>query len=302
MKICVVDSTTYASLVPQIIPQARIVISPDNAAYYRNLQDNICNVLAGDQFETSAATVKNNGYLGSYEQGNSFFSKEPLALVTRDDDPTWADFVSWIVEGLLHAEEKNITQSNPSLFFTSDLFGIQYNKMFVNAIAAVGNYAEIYKRNLQSVVPRKPVNTINDGTSGLIYSMPFGDLEQDGPAPLPGSTLQTITYRGYLRCGITRRAIFAVFDTATETYSGFDVDFCRALSAAIFGGVTNTIEFRDLVATERFVALQRGDVDVLSRITTHNFERDVYEPTAKVGFTFSQPDFYDGIGFGGIPP
>jgi hypothetical protein len=83
---------------------------------------------------------------------------------------------------------------------------------------------------------------------------------------------------------------------------GFDVDFCRALSAAIFDGVTDTVVYTDLPASERFQALQNGDVEVLSRLTTLTLSRDVLEPNTGVGFSFSQPNFYDGLTFGGIPP
>lgn len=84
--------------------------------------------------------------------------------------------------------------------------------------------------------------------------------------------------------------------------TGFDVDFCKALSAAIFDGVSDTVEYTDLAASERFQALQDGTVDVLSRLTTVTLQRDVMEPNANAGFSFSQPNFYDGLIFGGIPP
>jgi ABC-type amino acid transport substrate-binding protein len=83
---------------------------------------------------------------------------------------------------------------------------------------------------------------------------------------------------------------------------GFDVDFCKALAAAIFNGETNTVEYTDLSASVRFQALEQGDVDVLSRLTTDTLHGDVREPTTGTGFAFSQPDFYDGLTFGGIPP
>jgi len=143
---------------------------------------------------------------------------------------------------------------------------------------------------------------INDGTTGLIYGMPFGDPSSNGPSPLSGSTLRTIEDRGFLRCGITRRSIFAEFDTATQEWFGLDIDFCKAISAAIFDGVTSSVVYSVLPATDRFIALAEGQVDVLSRITTLTLERDVNEPTSGVGFSFSQPDFYDGLSFGGIPP
>jgi ABC-type amino acid transport substrate-binding protein len=77
---------------------------------------------------------------------------------------------------------------------------------------------------------------------------------------------------------------------------GLDVDFCLAIAAAI--GVTN-VEFSDLSESERFVKLQNGDVDVLSRITVATLQADVLEPSTGVGFSFSQPTFYDGLAFGG---
>jgi hypothetical protein len=83
---------------------------------------------------------------------------------------------------------------------------------------------------------------------------------------------------------------------------GFDVDFCRALSAAIFDGVTHTVVYTDLPASVRFQELQEGKVDVLSRLTTVTLSRDVKEPATGVGFQFSQPNFYDGLTFAGVPP
>lgn len=80
------------------------------------------------------------------------------------------------------------------------------------------------------------------------------------------------------------------------------MDFCRALSSALFNGVTDTVVYTDLPASERFQALQDGTVDVLSRLTTVTLSRDVKETATNVGFQFSQPNFYDGLTFGGIPP
>jgi general L-amino acid transport system substrate-binding protein len=80
------------------------------------------------------------------------------------------------------------------------------------------------------------------------------------------------------------------------------VDFCRAIAAAIFGELSDKVVFTDLSGAERFERLQNGDVDVLSRITTANLERDVLEPSTGVGFSFSLPTFYDGLTFGGQAP
>jgi len=223
------------------------------------------------------------------------YSKEPLALVTRNGDAEFSDFVNWIVQALMAAEEQDITQSTAGAFTQSTLFGEEYQDMFINAIEAVGNYAEVYDRNLEAIIPRASINTINQGDTGLVYALPFGAFTIEGPGPSSGGTLDTIIQRGHLRCGITRRAVFAEFDTDGQEWRGLDVDFCKAVSAAIFSGVTSTIVYTVLPATERFVALEEGSVDLLARITTATMERDVLEPNAAAGFTFSQPNFYDGL-------
>lgn len=234
--------------------------------------------------------------------GTNVYSKEPLALVTRDGDAEFSDFVNWIVQSLMAAEEQGITQSTASAFTESTFFGEEYQDAFIDTLGAVGNYEEVYNRNLEPIIPRASANTINQGDTGLIYAFPFGNFLTNGPGPVSGGTLVTIISRGHLRCGITRRAVFAVFDTDGQEWQGLDVDFCKAVSAAIFNGVTNTIVYQVLPATERFRTLQQGGVDLLARITTVTMERDVFEPNAEAGFSFSQPNFYDGLSFGGIPP
>jgi ABC-type amino acid transport substrate-binding protein len=303
MLICVVRSTTFESIVRSLllgVPDANSVTSDDTENFYKNFINRdvySCNVLAGDLFETANATLRAAGLEGDYEVFPQVFSKEPLAIVTRQDDSTWSDFVNWIVLALLRAETS-------SSFQPPFVFGEQYSNMFKDAIKEVGNYGDLYAKHLEDIVPRTAVNELvnESDPSGLLYAMPFGDLSTIGSAPAINSTLYKIRDRGYLECGVSKRAIFALQNATTDVWSGFDVDFCRALSAAIFDGSPNMVEFTDLSARERFRALNEGAVDVLSRITTITMPRDVYEQSSGSGFTFSQPNFYDGVRFGGIPP
>ena len=73
-------------------------------------------------------------------------------------------------------------------------------------------------------------------------------------------------------------------------WHGFDVDYCRALAAAIFNDASK-VEFRPLSAQDRFTALQSGEIDVLSRNTTWTLSRD-----ASLGLDFGPTLFYDGQG------
>ena len=76
-----------------------------------------------------------------------------------------------------------------------------------------------------------------------------------------------------LNCGVsTGLAGFAQPDDKGN-WTGLDVDYCRAVAAAIFGDA-NKVKYMPLTAKERFTALQSGEVDVLSRNTTWTMSRD----------------------------
>ena len=105
------------------------------------------------------------------------------------------------------------------------------------------------------------------------------------------SLLDEIKVRGNLVCGVNNQVPgFGVVDSEGD-YSGFDVDFCRAIAAAVLGDA-DAVEFRALSAQERFTAVQTGEVDVLIRNTTWTSSRD-----SSVGLNFAPTTFYDGQGF-----
>lgn len=105
-----------------------------------------------------------------------------------------------------------------------------------------------------------------------------------------GETLETVQSRGRLICGVNNQVPGFGFIDSNGEYSGFDVDYCKALAAAIFGDPT-AVEYRPVTATERFTALQSGEIDVLIRNTTWTLTRD----TDLTG-NFVATTFYDGQG------
>lgn len=294
LSICVVEGTTHVDIVRDLHQgRATIITARNIATFYNFFRNGLCQVLAGDQFEIASGQAGFSGEDG-YQVGSKAFSKEPLALVTRQGDTEWSDFVEWVLQALFTAEEEQIGQTTASIFPMSEFYR---PSMFIDALRAVGNYGEMYERHLEPILPRSGLNRLNEGDSGLIYSLPFGSVETSGP--VTGPTLNSIVERGFLNCGVSREDAFTKFENGT--YSGFDVDLCKTLSAAIFGGVVQ-VEYVDLLSSERFSALARGDVDVLSRITTRTYSREVKEPTTGIGFEYSMPYFYDGMSFGGVPP
>jgi general L-amino acid transport system substrate-binding protein len=108
---------------------------------------------------------------------------------------------------------------------------------------------------------------------------------------LAGPTLDKIKQAGMFNCGVpTGLAGYAQPDSQGH-YTGFDVDICRALSAAIFGD-PDKVKFVPLTAQQRFTALQSGEVDILSNNTTWTLTRDT-----DLGLNFGPVVFYDGQGF-----
>jgi ABC-type amino acid transport substrate-binding protein len=301
--ICVQYGTTHVAVVESLFPgYSGVVLAPTQQNLYLDFVGGQCNVIAGEEFDLSEAVVRQAGYTGNYSIGNNVFSNEPLSLVTRDDDAHWSDIVNWVVLGLLTAEVQHVTQSTAVNIINDPTASVNLDDvMYINAVATVGNYGEVYQRHLESIVPRAPVNMLNNGSSPLEYPIPFGNTSINGPGPVANGTLESILQRGYLRCGITTAAFFSGFNVSTQQWSGMDIDFCLAVSAALFQGTGSTI-FVPVTAEARFQQLASGELDLLSRVTSITYDRDVKEPTTGDGFTFSQPDFYSGIQFGGIPP
>src|SRR6266852_5000154 len=106
-----------------------------------------------------------------------------------------------------------------------------------------------------------------------------------------GPTLDKVKQSGQISCGVpTGIAGFAAPDSQGR-WAGFDVDVCKALSAAIFGSV-DKVRYVPLTAQQRFTALQSGEVDILSNNTTDTLQRDT-----ALGLNFAPVVFYDGQGF-----
>ncbi len=109
-------------------------------------------------------------------------------------------------------------------------------------------------------------------------------------AQVEGSMAETVQNRGTLVCGVNDAVPGFGFTAADGSFSGFDIDYCRAVAAAVLGDST-AVEFRPLTAQQRFTALQSGEIDVLIRNTTFTASRDGGE-----GATFVTTTFYDGQG------
>ncbi len=111
------------------------------------------------------------------------------------------------------------------------------------------------------------------------------------PGMASAQTLKKVVDRGSLICGVTQGLPGFSNPDDKGNWTGFDVDFCRALAAAIFND-TSKIKYTPLAAKDRFTALQSGEIDVLSRVTSWTLSRDT-----ALGFNFGAVTYYDGQGF-----
>ena len=105
------------------------------------------------------------------------------------------------------------------------------------------------------------------------------------------TTLNTVKQRGILNCGANGQLAGFGLPDAQGKWTGLDVDFCRAVAAAVLGD-SNKVKFVPLTAKDRFTALQSGDVDLLARNTTWTLSRDT-----SLGLNFTGVNYYDGQGF-----
>jgi general L-amino acid transport system substrate-binding protein len=117
-------------------------------------------------------------------------SKEPLAPAVRQGDDQWMDLVRWVIYALIEAEEKGITSKNVDDMLKSNDPGIKRllgvtpgmgkslgvdEKWAYNAIKMVGNYGEIFERNVGQGSPLKLDRGVNNlwTKGGLMYAMPI---------------------------------------------------------------------------------------------------------------------------------
>jgi general L-amino acid transport system substrate-binding protein len=103
-------------------------------------------------------------------------------------------------------------------------------------------------------------------------------------------TLKAVKDRGSLICGVSQGLPGFSNPDDKGNWTGFDVDFCRAIAAAIFNDAAK-VKYTPLSAKDRFEPLKTGDIDLLSRNTTWTLSRD-----AAYG-NFAGVTYYDGQGF-----
>lgn len=104
-------------------------------------------------------------------------------------------------------------------------------------------------------------------------------------------TLADVKARGELNCGVNTGLVGFAAPDANGNWTGFDVDLCQAVAAAVLGDPTK-VRYVPTTGQTRFTALSSGEVDVLARNSTWTFSRDT-----DLALDFAGVNYYDGQGF-----
>ncbi len=126
-------------------------------------------------------------------------------------------------------------------------------------------------------------------TPAAVAAAPAAPAE--APAAQSGGRLQIVKDRGNLICGVNDQLPGFGTLESDGSYTGFDVDFCKAVAAAVLGD-GEAVEYRTASAQDRFTLVSTGEIDVLFRNSTWTLTRD----SAEVGMEFMPVNFYDGQG------
>ncbi len=107
----------------------------------------------------------------------------------------------------------------------------------------------------------------------------------------PGPTLKAILAKGAVECAVSSATPGFGYPDSKGVFQGMDVDFCRAVTAAVFGDAGKA-KFVPLNGAQRLPSLQSGQVDMVIQTLTQTQSRE-----AANGLLFPGITFYDGQGF-----
>jgi general L-amino acid transport system substrate-binding protein len=168
----------------------RMVLSRDASSQVKAFEDERCDVMSADHSRLKAVRLQLRDPR-SVLVLQDLVSKEPLGPVVRDGDDQWFDVVRWVLFLLINAEERALSSQNVSLYRRVSNPAIQRilgsgqdhlgqalglgRGWALDAIGQVGNYGEIFERNVGMDSPLKIGRGINAlwTRGGLLYAPPM---------------------------------------------------------------------------------------------------------------------------------
>jgi len=293
LLICVENSTTNYDTIESYFPLDFFTVASSLENMISMLLSGICNVITDDRSILLELAQSEQHVDGQFVVGNKTISKEPLAIVTRKDDREFSDIINWVVQALFYGEEQELTKdSSPCQNYTNWTSRVS-DLDFLNAVYCVGNYGELY----DEIQKNRGMNHINTGTTGMLYAIPFGELDNedyDGIGDImniSASLLNRIGKEtGSLNCGVIVPHNFTGNSEKSDMLIGMSIAYCQSVAAALFNGDFNNVNLLNFTNNDAFVALNNGTIDVLAGAEIKR-EYDFASPSLG-GFHFSTPYYY----------
>jgi general L-amino acid transport system substrate-binding protein len=193
-SVCVQAGTTTELNITDAITSRGLTIDiqtyPDADSTWSAFESGRCDAWTTDKSGIVAFHAGRAADPSLYKILDITLSKEPLGPLSQQSDPQFADIIAWTIFGMIQAEEFGITSQNVDDFLTSEDPEIQRllgqggndagnylgiaNDFMVTVLKQVGNYGEVYDRNL-GVAPFNLARGLNDlyTNGGLLYAPPF---------------------------------------------------------------------------------------------------------------------------------
>eukprot|EP00580_Thalassiosira_gravida_P000742 CAMPEP_0201599198 /NCGR_PEP_ID=MMETSP0492-20130828/752_1 /ASSEMBLY_ACC=CAM_ASM_000837 /TAXON_ID=420259 /ORGANISM="Thalassiosira gravida, Strain GMp14c1" /LENGTH=875 /DNA_ID=CAMNT_0048061747 /DNA_START=60 /DNA_END=2687 /DNA_ORIENTATION=- len=299
LLICASEGSTSLDFVQSSFPYNFIVVGDSNQENEKRRSNGTCNVIADDRSflldrVTPGNETTNNGDANVVIVGDKFFTKEPLAIVTRNNDREFSDIINWVLHALFYGEEQGLTKK-PSLCqnYTNLTSHSASDLKFMNAVYCMGNYGKLFVEDENN----RGMNRINNGTTGMLYATPFGRLK-NGNDNLSGfaagdTLLDRIRKKGSLNCGVVVSEDFDGNIMKSDNLVGMSVDYCRALAAGLFNGYSEVVNWSTFSEndTSAFASLDNGTIDVLAGGRVEK-KYDFKSSSSLRGFQFSTPYYF----------
>lgn len=196
-RICVAspEVNTSAANLRDAARRAGVSVTPvelprGGAALFAALREGHCDAISADAAGLATLRLTELPNPDDYVVLPERLSREPLTAWVRSGDAKWRQLVSWTIHALIAAEELGLESSNLEEHFQSEslevrlLLGLDrglgealglQDTWALEAIRQVGNYGEIYARNLGEGSPLGLDRGLNDlwRQGGLLYPYPF---------------------------------------------------------------------------------------------------------------------------------
>jgi hypothetical protein len=296
LRICTLgggDMEVYikANFPPEFFFVMNATVQVSTEAMLNSMTANNCNVIGLPRIMLSS-----DGHIGSenpdYVAGEHILVTIPLSTLTRGDDSEFSSVIELVVQSLFYGEEQGLTKDVSRCNSTIPIAGNVSDLNFMNAVYCVGSYRDI----IGSVGEYSGMNQINNGSTGMLYPLQWGDLNNE---PRYQSLIDHIYFdeirrRGHLRCGVVTPIGYLGGNISenSDMIVGMSADYCRAFSAAIFYGQTDNVEFTTFVDGDysAFNALAASTIDVLAGAKVDLAY--LFQTDSHAGFHFSEPFYY----------